>query len=54
MNIAAFKVCHSVSIDIDATALPVARARSVPNGAMEETSGKVPKCKHSPTVTPHS
>ena len=38
MDIAAFKVSHSVDMDIDATALPVARARSVPNGAMEERS----------------
>ena len=28
MDIAAFKVCHSVGIDIDATALRAARARS--------------------------
>ena len=41
MNIAAFKVNHSVHTDIDATALPVVRARSVPNGAMEELSQKV-------------
>ena len=36
IDIAAFKVSHSV--DIDATALPVARARSVSIGAMEEMS----------------
>jgi hypothetical protein len=35
MDVAAFKVSHSVGCDIDATALPVARARSVSIGAME-------------------
>ena len=35
MDITAFKVSHSVSIDRDATALPVAKARSVPNGALK-------------------
>jgi hypothetical protein len=29
MDVAAFKVSHSVETDIDATALPVTRARSV-------------------------
>ena len=33
MDIAAFKVSHSIEIDINATALPVARARSVSIGA---------------------
>ena len=28
MDVAAFKVCHSVGMDIDATALRAARARS--------------------------
>ena len=41
IDIAALKVSHSV--DIDATALPVARARSVSIGAMEEMSCKVQK-----------
>ena len=41
MNIAAFKVRHSVGIDIDATALRAARSRSSSIGAMEEMSGKV-------------
>ena len=54
MDIAAFKVGHSVGSDTDATALPAARARSVsigvcekggegvqPMRAMEETSQKV-------------
>ena len=35
MDIAAFKVSHSVGIDMDATALPAARARSVSIGAEE-------------------
>ena len=43
MDIAAFKVSHSVGCDIDATALPVARARSVSIGAMDEMSQKVQK-----------
>ena len=38
MDIAAFKVSHSV--DIDATALRAARARSTSIGAMDESSGK--------------
>ena len=41
MDIAAFKVSHSVGIDIDATALRAARVRSKSIGAMEEISGKV-------------
>ena len=41
MDIAAFKVSHCVGSDIDATALPAARARSVSIGAMEELSQKV-------------
>ena len=40
MDITAFKVSHSVGMDKDATALPVARARSVPNGALVEGLGK--------------
>jgi len=39
MDIAAFKVSHS--IDKDATALRAARVRSTSIGAMEEMSGKV-------------
>ena len=35
MDIAAFKVCHSVGIEIDATALRAARARSSSVEAME-------------------
>ena len=38
MDIAAFKVSHSVEIDKDATALRAARARSSSIGAMEEMS----------------
>ena len=41
MDIAAFKVSHSVGIDKDATALQAARARSSSMGAMENMSGKV-------------
>ena len=41
MNIAGFKVSHFAGIDIDATALRAARARSSSIGAMEEMSGKV-------------
>jgi hypothetical protein len=41
MDIAAFKISHSVGIDIDATALRATRARSSSKGAMEEMSGKV-------------
>ena len=36
MDIAAFKVSHSVKIDIDATALRAARARSVSIRALVE------------------
>jgi hypothetical protein len=39
MDIAAFKVSHSV--DIDAAALRAARARSKSIGALDESSGKV-------------
>ena len=38
MDIAAFKVSHSVATDKDATALRAARARSSSIGAMEEMS----------------
>ena len=40
MDVAAFKVCHSVGSDIDATALRAARARSSSTsiGAMDEMS----------------
>ena len=38
MDIAAFKVSHSVGIDKDATALRAARARSSSIGAMEDMS----------------
>ena len=41
MDIAAFKVSHSIGIDIDATALRAARARSASIGAMEEILQKV-------------
>ena len=41
MDIAAFKVSHSVFFDMDATALRAARARSSSIGAMEEMSGEV-------------
>ena len=36
MDIAAFKVGHSVGCDIDATALQAARARSSSMGALED------------------
>ena len=36
MDIAAFKVSHSVGIDIDATSLRAGRARSNSMGAMDE------------------
>ena len=38
VDIAAFKVCHSAGMDIDATALRAARARSSSIGAMDESS----------------
>ena len=38
MDIAGFKVGHSVGFDIDATALRAARARSSSIGAMDEMS----------------
>ena len=41
VDIAIFKVSHSVGIDIDAAALRAARVRSGSIGAMEEMSGKV-------------
>jgi len=42
VDIAAFKVSHSVGSDIDATtALQAARVRSKSIGAMDESSGKV-------------
>ena len=42
VDIAAFKVSHSVGSDIDATtALRAARVRSKSIGAMDESSGKV-------------
>jgi hypothetical protein len=43
VDIAAFKVCHSVGIDKDATALRAATARSSSTsiGALDESSGKV-------------
>ena len=47
MDVAAFKVSHSIGIDIDTTALRAARARSssihsqAPSiGAMDESAGK--------------
>ena len=44
MDITAFNISHSVGIDIDATALRVARARSGSIGAMDESSGNS-RCK---------
>ena len=41
MDIAAFKLSHSIGCDRDATALRAARARSSSIGAMDESSGKV-------------
>jgi len=51
VDIAAFKVCHSVGIDKDATALRAARARSSSTsiGAMEEMSQKVQNVSSHPT-----
>jgi len=49
VDIAAFKVSHSV--DKDATALRAARARSASIGAWMK---KVQKCEHSQTATPKS
>ena len=46
LDIAVFKVSHPVGIDKDATALRAARARSSSIGAMDESSGKVRRCKH--------
>eukprot|EP00964_Phaeocystis_antarctica_P063383 scaffold38033_cov69-Phaeocystis_antarctica.AAC.4 len=43
MDIAAFKVSHSVGIDKDATALRAARARSSSIGALDERSRTVRK-----------
>jgi hypothetical protein len=56
MDIAAFKVSHSVGTDIDATtALRAARARS--SSIHRGDGGNVwegSKCKHSPSVVPKS
>ena len=41
MDIAALKISHSIGIDINATALRAARARSSSIGAMGKTSRKV-------------
>ena len=41
MDIAAFKVRHSVGMDIDTTALRAARSRSSSIGAMDESSKNV-------------
>jgi len=48
VDIAAFKVCHSVGTDKDATALRAARARSSSTsiGAMEEISRTVERRAH--------
>jgi len=55
VDIAAFKVCHSVGSDIDATALRAARARS---GYIHRGDGgnvwEGSKCKHSHPATPKS
>ena len=40
MDVAAFKVSHSTDVNIDATALRIARARLSSIGAMDESSGK--------------
>ena len=49
MDIAAFKVSHSVGCDKNATALRAARARSVSIGAMDESSqGKFKRQTNSP------
>ena len=41
MDVAAFKVSHSVGTDIDATTLQAEKARSASIGAMDESSGQV-------------
>ena len=58
VDIAAFKVSHSVGMDIDATALRAARARSKSIGAMERYTwvrfaGKLTLCQttHIATVS---
>jgi hypothetical protein len=48
MDVAAFKVSHSV--DIDAAALRAARARSKSIGAMEEMSQKVQNASSHPRI----
>ena len=49
MDIASFKVSHSVGCDIDATALQAVRARSNSIGAMEEMSRQGQKFKDAST-----
>ena len=46
VDIAAFKVSHSVGSDIDATALRAARARSSSIGAVDAISQKIQKGEH--------
>ena len=50
MDIAAFKVSHS--IDIDAAALRAARARSKSIGAMERYTGSI--CRKAHPLLPHN
>ena len=40
MDVAAFKVSHSTDVNIDATALRIARARLSSIGALDESSRK--------------
>ena len=51
MDVAAFKVCHSV--DTDATALRAARVRSKSIGAMDDSSRNVRKANTLPRHTAH-
>ena len=46
MDIADFKVSHSVEIDIDATALRAVRARSSSIGAMDTCVGSIRRKTH--------
>ena len=47
MDIAAFKVSHSVGVDIDATALQAkSGGHNVPLGRWMKVQGKVQGCKH--------
>ena len=51
MDTAAFKVSHSVVSNKDATALRAVIARLSSIGAMDESSGKFKRCKHTEEAT---